>query len=149
MGIAISHLHVRRGCFIEAAPGRVWEEFTGFERLAAWFGRGHQLEAYEARLGGRVELSVEIAGERRRFGGPVVAFEPGGELSFANNWMQDPWPVPTIVTLRLTPLYDGCLVELFHHGFERLGADAGAEYLAYESGWGTNHLEALKASVEG
>ena len=45
MGIEIGSLHVRRSNFVQATPERVWQEFTSFDRLAAWFGRGHQLEA--------------------------------------------------------------------------------------------------------
>jgi len=149
MGIEISALHVRRSGLIRATPDRVWHEFTSFDRLAAWFGRGHKLESYEARLGGRVLLSVEIDGAKRPYGGPILIFEPARELTFSNNWESDGWPVPTLITLRLTPLYDACHVELFHHGFERLGDDAGAELQGYEAGWHSRHLEALRAIVEG
>ena len=83
------------------------------------------------------------------FGGPILIFEPARELTFSNNWESDGWPVPTLITLRLTPLFDACHVELFHHGFERLGTDASAELQGYESGWHSRHLEALKAIVEG
>jgi uncharacterized protein YndB with AHSA1/START domain len=129
-------------------PERVWQEFTSFDRLAAWFGRGHQLEAYQPKLGGEIRLSVEIEGTKRRYGGRILVFEPTRELTFSNNWESDGWPVPTLISLRLTPLYDGCLVELFHHGFERLGSDAAAELQGYEAGWHSRHLEALKAIVE-
>ncbi len=149
MGIQISALHVRRSGLIQATPERVWEEFTSFDRLAAWFGRGHQLEVYEPGPGGRVILSVEVGGAKRSFGGPTLIFEPGRELTFSNNWESDGWIVPTLITLRLTPLHDTCHVELFHHGFERLGPDAGAELQGYESGWQSQHLDALKAIVEG
>ncbi len=149
MGIEISALYVRRSSLIQATPERVWQEFTSFDRLAAWFGRGHQLEAYEPELGGQVRLSVEIDGAKRPFGGPILSFEPARELTFSNNWEADGWPVPTLITLRLTPLYDACHGELFHHGFERLGSDAGAELQGYEAGWDAHHLEALKALVEG
>jgi len=149
MGIEIGALHVRRSGLVQATPERVWEELASFARLAAWFGRGHQLEAYEPRLGGRVLLSVEIDGAKRRFGGSILVFEPARELTFSNNWESDGWPVPTLITLRLTPLYDACHVELFHHGFERLGADAAGELRGYEAGWHSRHLEALKAIVEG
>jgi uncharacterized protein YndB with AHSA1/START domain len=149
MGIEIGRLHVRRSGFIRATPERVWEEFTSFERLAAWFGHGHQLEVYEPELGGQVLLSVEIHGAKRSFGGPILIFEPARELTFSNNWEAEGWPVPTLITLRLTPLFDACHVELFHHGFERLGRDAGAELQGYEAGWHSRHLEALKAIVEG
>jgi uncharacterized protein YndB with AHSA1/START domain len=148
MGVQIGPLHVRRSALIHATPARVWQEFASFDRLAAWFGRGHQLEEYQPELGGQVRLSVEIEGVRRPFGGPILAFEPARELSFSNNWESDGWPVPTLITLRLEPLYDACHVELLHHGFERLGRDAGAQLQGYEAGWTSHHLEALKASVE-
>ncbi len=149
MGIEIGALHVRRSCLVQATAERVWQEFTSFDRLAAWFGRGQRLEAYEPELGGRVRLSVEIDGAKRPFGGRILVFEAARELTFSNNWESDGWPVPTLVTLRLTRLYDACHVELFHHGFERLGGDAGSELQGYEAGWHSRHLEALKAIVEG
>lgn len=149
MGIEIGALHVRRSGLIQATAERVWQEFGSFERLAAWFGRGHQLEAYEPRLGGEVRLSVEVDGDRRAFGGPILVFEPARELTLSNNWESDGWPVPTLLTFRLTPLSDACHVELFHHGFERLGRDAAEELEGYEAGWPSRHLEALKRIVEG
>ena len=149
MGVTIGPLHVRRSALIQATPERVWQEFASFDRVAAWFGRGHQLEVYEPEPGGQVRLSVEIDGARRSFGGPILAFEPARELSFSNNWESDGWPVPTLITLRLERLYDACHVELFHHGFERLGSDAGAQLRGYEAGWTSRPLEALKAIVEG
>ena len=149
MGTQISALHVRRSSLIQATAERVWQEFTSLDRLAAWLGRGQQLEAYEPERGGRVLLSVEIEGAKRSFGGPILVFEPARELTFSNNWELDGWPVPTIITIRLTPLFDACHIELFHHGFERLGSDASAELEGYESGWHSRHLEALKSIVEG
>jgi uncharacterized protein YndB with AHSA1/START domain len=143
-------LNVRRSILIEAAPGRVWEEFASFERIAAWLGRGHQLHAFEPRLGGDVELSVEIDGKRRRFGGRVLVHEPRREVTFDVNWEPpDAWPVPTLWTIRLTPLYDATLVEIFHHGFERLGRKAADELQGYEEGWDVKHLRALRSIVEG
>ena len=148
MGVEIGTLHVRRSSLIHATPEHVWREFTSFDRLAAWFGRGHQLESYQPELGGEIRLSVEIEGTKRRYGGRILVFQPARELTFSSNWEVDAWPVPTLISLRLTPLYDGCLVELFHHGFERLGSDAAAELQGYEAGWHSRHLEALKAIVE-
>lgn len=148
MGARIGALHVRRSGFIEASPERVWQEFTTFERVEAWFGRGHRLEVYEPEIGGRVRLSVEIDGDRRPFGGSVTVFEPEREVTFSDNWEVDGWPVPTAITIRLTPLFEGCLVELFHHGFERLGSEASSELEGYEAGWHARHLEALKSIVE-
>ena len=99
-------------------------------------------------VGGRVLLSVEIDGTKRPYGGPILIFQTARELTFSNNWETDAWAVPTLITLRLTALYDACHVELFHHGFERLGSDAGAELQGYESGWNSQHLDALKTIVE-
>lgn len=149
MGVQISSLCVRRSSLIHATPERVWEEFTSPGRFGAWFGRGHRLDVYEPRPGGRIVLSVEVEEARRSFGGRILIFEPAQELSFSNNWESGGWPVPTIMTLRLTPLFDACHVELFHHGFERLGADAAAQLQGYEAGWHSRHLEALKEIVEG
>lgn len=149
MGVQISALHVRRSGVVQASPERVWQEFTSFERLSAWFGIGHQLDVFEPELGGEVRLSVEIDGTRSSFGGRVLVFDAARELTFSNNWDEDGWPVATLVTLRLTPLFDACHVELFHHGFERLGAEAAGALEGYESGWHSRHIEALKAVVEG
>lgn len=149
MGIAISQLHVRRSIFICASPERVWSEFDSLNRMAAWFGTGQTLERFEPLLGGQVELSVEIDGARRAFGGPIVIWEPAREVTIENNWKgAQAWPVPTFITLRLTPLYDGTHVELFHHGFERLGVAAADNLQGYESGWDLHHLQALRAIVE-
>ena len=149
MGLQISNLHVRRSTLIAASPERVWEEFTSFDRLAAWFSQGHRLEAFEPRKGSRIELSVEIDGERRRFGGDVLVFDPGRELSFEDNWEHDGWPTPAWITIRLSPYGDGCHVELFHHGFEQFGADAADELEGHEIGWHMRHLETLRRIVEG
>ncbi len=150
MGMEIRPLYVRRSAFIHATSARVWQEFSDFEHLTRWFGRGHTLEKFEAKLGSEITLSIEIEGERQPFGGTVVVLEPERELSFENNWHPPrAWPVPTFLTIRLGRLYDGTQVEIFHHGFERLG-DAAADNLAgYESGWTTNHLIALRELTEG
>jgi uncharacterized protein YndB with AHSA1/START domain len=153
MGLEIGRLAVRRSVFVRAPVRRVWEEFTTPERVRAWLDRGHRLHAIELREGGRVELSVEIDGERRVFGGAVIVLEPQRELSFEIQWAK-PWEAaysqlpPTFWTFRLTPLYAGTLVELFHHGFE-CGGDAAADSLeGYEEGWDVKHLKALRAVVE-
>lgn len=149
MGIKLSLLHVRRSILIQAPPARVWQEFESFERFSAWFGRGHELHQFEPRLSGPVDMSVELDGEKRHYGGPIIVWEPEREVTFENNW-EGPhaWPVPTFFTFRLTPLYDGTAVEIFHHGFERYGADA-ADYLqGYEEGWDVKHLKALREIIE-
>jgi uncharacterized protein YndB with AHSA1/START domain len=149
MGIQISALNVRRSILINATPRRVWQEFGSFASISAWFGRGHQLHTFEPKLGGRVDMSVELDGERRHFGGTVVVFDETRELTFESNWEGSlAWPVPTFMTIRLTPLYEATQVEIFHHGFERFGADAADNLQAYEEGWDVKHLKALRAVVE-
>jgi uncharacterized protein YndB with AHSA1/START domain len=149
MGIEISRLHVRRSSFIEATPRRVWQEFVSFERLEAWFGTGHKLERFEPKLGGEMELSIEVESGAEFFGGSILVFDEATELSFENNWKSErAWVVPTFVTIRLTPLYQGTLVELFHHGFERLGTLAAGQLESFEAGWTSGHLVALREIVE-
>jgi uncharacterized protein YndB with AHSA1/START domain len=157
MGIAIGPLHVRRSILIGAPPERVWREFETFDRLAEWFGTGHTMHVFELRIGGRVDLSVVLdangehasVGVDRHYGGRVVVFEPQREITFEANWFDDDmqWPVPTFMTLRLTALYDATHVEIFHHGFERLGPDAADNLEGYEQGWDVHHLTRLRAIV--
>lgn len=153
MTLEISKLAVRRSAFIGATPRRVWQEFESAERIRGWLDRGHRLHAIEPREGGRVELSVEIDGERRTFGGGVIVFEPPREMSFEIQWAK-PWDAyysklpPSYWTFRLTPLYGGTLVEVFHHGFEVAGEYAADCLEGYEEGWDVKHLKALRAIVE-
>ena len=149
MGINISLLNVRRSVLIGALPARVWQEFGSFESVSKWFGRGHELHRFEAELGGRVDLSVRIGDQTRHFGGPIIVWEPEHEVTFESNWEQPhAWPLTTFFTVRLTALYDGTMVEIFHHGFERFGADAAAYLESYEEGWDVKHLKALREIVE-
>lgn len=148
MGMTIGSLHVRRSILVEAPPSRVWLEFQSFDRVDAWLGYGHRIHLFEPWVDGQADFSVVIDGQERHFGGPVLVVEQERELSFEVNW-QAPhdWPVPTFWTFRLTPLYDGTLVELFHHGFERLGPDGADELEGYEGGWDIKHLRALRSLV--
>jgi uncharacterized protein YndB with AHSA1/START domain len=153
MGLEIGRLAVRRSVFIQASPRRVWEEFASEERIRGWLDRGHRLHGIEPREGGRVELSVELDGARRGFGGAVIVLEPLCEMSFEIQW-SSPWDAPysklppTFWTFRLTPLYAGTLVEIFHHGFELAGDAAANSLEGYEQGWDAKHLTALRAIVE-
>ena len=149
MGVCIGALHVRRSLWIRAGCARIWQEFETLHRLSAWFGRGHELEVFEPGPQGRIVLSVTIDEEVRSFGGDVLVWEPERELTFENNWHPPhQWLVSTLITLRLTPMYEGTLVELFHHGFERLGSSAGDELAGYEAGWTVHYLAALRDIVE-
>ncbi len=146
----IDALVVRRSMFIRATRERVWEEFETFERMAAWWGTGHTLQAYEPRAGGRIEMEVEVEGEMRRFGGRILAFERARELTFEDQWIPPrEWPAPVFITLRLTAHGDGTLVEMIVHGFERFGEQAGERHRGLEKGWSTRQLEVLRQLVEG
>lgn len=153
MGLVIGLLNVRRSALVDARPARVWREFEAEEKVKAWFGLGHTLHTFETRLGGKVKMSVEHdfgnGPERRRYGGHVIVWAPEQEVSAEINWEKPyDWPVPMIWTIRLTPLYEATLVEIFHHGFERLGRSAAAELEGYEEGWTNRHLKALREIAE-
>lgn len=149
MGLEIGTLHVRRSIFINAAPEAVWQHFATFEGICGWLDHGHTVHQFEPKVGGTVDMSVEIDGEPRHYGGPVLVFETGSEVSFESQWEGDrAWPMPSFWTIRLTSLYGGTSVELFHHGFERMGAEAADQLEGYEGGWGINHLQALRSLVE-
>jgi uncharacterized protein YndB with AHSA1/START domain len=150
MGSHIGPLYVRRSGFIEASPAEVWQRVASFEALAEWYSHGHKLEKFTPEVGAEVLLSVALESGARRFGGRLTVFEPEREMTYETNWHDgEAWSVPTFHTLRLAPLYSGTHVELLHHGFERLGANAGRELQNYEAGWHSEHLERLKALVEG
>jgi len=149
MGLTIGVLHVRRSILIQAQPARVWREFETTDRVKRWLNLGHTVHRFEPRLGGQVEMSVAIEGEERYYGGRVLVFEPEREVSFDNQWYPPhAWPVPTFWTIRLTPLYECTQIEIFHHGFERLGAEAADNLQGYEDGWDIKHLKALRAIVD-
>lgn len=146
----ISPFGVRRAALIHATPKRVWEEFTSYERMKAWYGTGHELTRYEPRVGGVVETRFGDGPSYAR--GEVIVFEPGRELTFEQQWIGPDWTgrewaAPAKVTIVLTEAGGGTLVELFHHGYDLLGGDP-AEYLSgFEGGWDTHHLDALAALV--
>ncbi|MPZ99274.1 MAG: hypothetical protein GEU80_08020 [Dehalococcoidia bacterium] len=150
MGIAVGPLHMRRSIFIQAPPSRVWHEFESYERITAWFGHGHEIHRFEPRLGGEVDFSVDIGGERKHFGGAVILVEPEREITFEDYWLPlTEGARPSFWTLRLTPLYGGTLVEILQHGLERFGADAADVLEGLEGSWDLKHLKRLRAIVEG
>jgi len=155
-----SVLKVRRSILVNASPSRVWEAFASFERMERWWGakcgtpvagqpQGQWLVAYEPRVGGHIEMAVDMDGSLAHYGGAIEVFDAGRELTFSNDWKPNQgWEAPTYMTIRLSPALDGTLVELFHHGFERTGGDVAAEHAGYEQGWGMLQLTSLKALVE-
>jgi uncharacterized protein YndB with AHSA1/START domain len=149
----ISPFGIRRAAFIHATPERIWEEFTTFERMKAWYGTGHTLVRYEPRVGGAVETSG-FGTPPTSARGEVLVYDPCRELTFEQQWVGPDWTghewaAPAKVTILLTPAADGTLVELFHHGYDLLGGDP-AEYVSgFEDGWDTHHLDALAAIVTG
>ncbi len=150
MATVVGPLHVRRSVLIHAHPQRVWQEFSSTERIRSWFGLGHTLHELEPEVGGRSRFSVQMDGRERFFGGEVQHLEPMAEITLTSNWEDADmaFAVPTLWTIRLTPIYGHTQVEIFHHGFERLGADAADLLEGYESGWDIKHLEQLRRIVE-
>lgn len=151
MGVIVGPLYLRRSAFIKASPERVWEEFANKEKLAAWFGTGHTLDIYEPKVGGTLQLHIVMDGKEHAFGGKILAFEPGRELSFDNDWMESGTfaPCMTTLTFRLTALNGGTHVELIDHGYEKTGDEAGQHLEDYEGGWDNHHLVFLREIVEG
>ncbi len=155
-----SVLSVRRSIFIKSSPERVWREFLSFDRMNLWWGKvlgltkagtsqGQHLVTYEPRVGGRLEMAVDWDGKRVRYGGPIVTFATNSELTMENDWIPNlGWKMPTFITLRLSPVLGGTLVELFHYGFEHVGGDYSADHAGYEQGWGMTQLNALKEIAE-
>ena len=150
MGLEIGPLHVRRSVFIDASPVRVWRHFDSEDAIHGWLDQGHVIHSFVPEVGATTQLSVVIDGVQRHFGGDVLVVEPGRELSMESQWEEPDhaWAVPTYWTFRLSAHYAGTLVELFHHGFERLGADAADQLADYESGWGMVHLLRLRELAE-
>jgi len=150
MGIEIGVLAVRRSIHIKAPPERVWREFETLEKMQAWFGTGHRLLRYEPRVGGEVLLELDWRdGSIRRFGGPIVVFEPEREVTFEQDWIpSEGIEEPSYITLRLTPALDGTVVELFHHSIEREGGEYSEEHRQLEHGWSMRQLDALANIVE-
>lgn len=145
----IGLLNVRRSIQIAATPARVWQEFESFDRMAAWWGTGHTLAVYEPHVGGRIEMTVDVDGEPRRYGGPITVFDAARELTIESSWIPPrDWPVPTYLTIRLAPALSGTLVELFHHGFERMGEIAADQHMGYEEGWSMRQLVMLRERAE-
>jgi uncharacterized protein YndB with AHSA1/START domain len=149
MGTQTGALVVRRSIWIDAKPERVWEEFESLDAMRQWFGTGHTLVQYEPRVGGAVETDASaMQGEPITFTGRVTVFDPPRELTFEQDWVGHGWPAPPLITFRLTPESGGTLVELLHHGFERLGADAAENHRGFENGWTMMQLEALLERVD-
>ena len=115
--------------------------------MVEWYGTGHTLVKYEPFTGGMVDTdaaSDQDGGDTFRFTGRVLVFDPPRELTFEQDWLGHGWIAPALITLRLTPVDGGTLVELFHHGFERVADDPGELLRGFEAGWTTRQLEALR-----
>jgi uncharacterized protein YndB with AHSA1/START domain len=80
-----------------------------------------------------------------------LVYDPPNELTFEQDWVGHGWPVPALITIRLTASSAGTLVELFHHGFERFGdlTVAADIHRGFEGGWTNRQMEALRNRVQG
>ncbi len=156
MGILVGPLHMRRSIFIDAPPARVWKEFETKERLTAWFGTGHEIVEYEPAVGGRVDIDIghvdEALGRKVDQSihcvGSILVFEHEREVTFETVWQPGEGRVPLFWTLRITPVYDGSLLDIIHHGYERLGTAAGDALQGNEEGWDAHHLIALRNIID-
>jgi len=98
--------------------------------------------------GGWVETDPSaVHGEPLTFAGRVTVFDPPRELTFEQDWIGHGWAAPSLITFRLTPALGGTLVELLHHGFDRLGPGSAEDHRGFENGWGMMQLEALLGRV--
>lgn len=136
--------------FINASPAKVWSLMASLEGMNQWLARNL---VFEHRLGGRFEMKGNLPGEGPyRFTGEVVTLEPEHALAFT--WKHDPedgtpWPVSTLVTLRLHAEGEGTRATLTHTGFEALGETGKSQYEGHIQGWTiAENLTELKKAVE-
>jgi uncharacterized protein YndB with AHSA1/START domain len=155
MAVQLGEMVVHRSIVIKATPERIWEEFTSFDRMAAWWStqgsdRNETLVKYEPRVGGAMEMRIDSPGQAGiTFSCMITAYEPPRELSFDLEWAGAGWAAPTTVSVRLTPNGYGTLVEITHYGFERIGEAALEQFHGFGGGWDLRELESLRRTVEG
>lgn len=148
---------VTKTVVVETAQARAFEIFTA--GIARWWPRFASFNkaspmkdmAIEGRVGGRWYETGEDGSEVTL--GRVVAWEPPAR--FALTWdINRKWTqaqvTPTEFEVRFAAEGpDATRVELTHHLFERLGAQAGAEMRTdVERGW-SEMVERFKANAEG
>lgn len=142
-----TEMQVEQEAYIEAMPEQVWQVMAGAEGIKQWLGPSQ----YEAREGAPVRFDVNHGGRQYIMSGEVTRCDPPRKLAFT--WTEqevghDPWPVPTLVTLTLSPEGSGTRVRLVHSGFERL-PNAKVEHESYVQGWAVRPaLQGLKKLVE-
>ncbi len=139
---------VTHDIFIAAVPEKVWQTITSQDGMKAWLGP----QTYEPRLGGKIDFRTTYGGDLYIFG-EIKTFDPPNTLAFT--WTEqevggEPWPVPTLVTIKLTAEQHGTRVSLQHSGFEDLPTSiARQQFEGYKKGWAQLHdLDKLKAMIE-
>jgi hypothetical protein len=65
--------------------GLWWGKVVGVAEAGT--SQGQHLLVYEPRVGGRVEMEVNAAVERLRYGGRVLRFVAGRDLTFESDWI--------------------------------------------------------------
>lgn len=142
-------LRIHFEIFIDAAPAKVWAKIASLEGMNQWLARNL---VFEHKIGGRFEMKGSLGEGSYRFTGEVVTLEPERELSFT--WKSDPeggtpWPVSTLVTLRLEPSGSGTQVTLTHTGFDALAEMGKSHYEGHIEGWTiADNLNELKKAAE-
>ncbi len=135
---------------IAAPPEKVWAILGTTAGMQRWLGA----KEFVPEVGGAFRLEAKTPEGEFTFLGQVQVCEPRRELAFT--WTQhekgkDPWPVSTLVTIRLAETENGTRVILLHSSFEKLPqAIARAEYEGHITRWERSRaLIELKQLVEG
>ena len=147
--MTIEPMIVTHEIVINAPPEAVWRFVASVEGMKAWLGP----REFDPRPGGRIVFRTHHNDQDLHIWGEIVTFDPPRELAFT--WTEqvigaEPWPVATLVRVRLTPERGGTRVSLNHSGFEKLPREmAQREFRGYTQGWAVLHdLDKLKAMVE-
>ncbi len=96
-----------------------------------WWGR--RVDLPEERGGGFIEYWRDGEGHERSSRGEVLELRRPELLRLS--WLDDDWPEPTSVELRLEPGKQGSHLELVHSGFEKLGPKLLYNLEEYQHGW--------------
>lgn len=134
---------------IKASPEKIYKAFTDGDALSAWLpphGFVGKMHAYEAKVGGKFRMSFYTVTKSwsNTFGGTYVELVPNKRIVHTDKFETDD---PTMqgemrVTILLTPVEGGTLLEITQEGIPAGPAASGAPY-----GWAQS-LDKLAQLVE-
>lgn len=134
---------------IKASPEKVYKAFLDPDALAAWLppnGFMARTHALDARVGGKFRMSFYTANKswEQAFGGEYLELVPNRKIVHTDRFeTDDPSMQGTMtVTIQLTPVQDGTLVEVLQEGIPVGPSASGAPY-----GWAQS-LDKLANLVE-